>query len=153
MRDLKGKLGSLQGKAEGTTQKAKAGEKTDFSELTASLKIANGIARNDDLAMKSPFLRLAGAGDIDIGAGRMNYLAKPTLVNTSTGQGGKEADKVKGFTVPVRIAGPFEALTYTPELGDLAAEMARSRLEEKAGAITGKGDAKTLDKLKGLFKK
>ena len=153
MRDIKAKLGTLQGKPQGTTQKAKAGEKTDFSELTVSLKIANGVARNDDLAMKSPFLRLAGAGEIDIGAGRMDYLAKATLVNTSTGQGGKEADKVKGFTVPLRIAGPFEALTYTPELGDLAAEMARSKLEDKAGAITGKGESKLKDKLKGLLGK
>jgi AsmA protein len=153
MRDIKAKLGTLQGKAEGTTQKARAGEKTDFSELTASLKIANGVARNDDLAMKSPFLRLAGAGDIDIGAGRMDYLAKATLVNTSTGQGGKEADKVKGLTVPVRIAGPFDALTYKPELGDLAADMAKAKLEEKAGAITGKSESKAKDKLKGLFGK
>jgi AsmA protein len=30
MRDIKAKLGTLQGKAEGTTQKARAGEKTDF---------------------------------------------------------------------------------------------------------------------------
>jgi AsmA protein len=103
--------------------------------------------------MKSPFLRLAGAGDIDIGAGHMNYLAKATLVSTSTGQGGKEADKVKGFTVPVRIAGPFEALTYTPELGDLAAEVAKSKLEDKAGVITGKTESKAKDKLKGLFGK
>ena len=153
VRDIKGKLGSLTGKAEGTTQKAKAGEKTDFSELSATLKITNGVAHNDDLAMKSPFLRLAGAGDIDIGAGHMNYLAKATLVSTSTGQGGKEADKVKGFTVPVRIAGPFEALTYTPELGDLAAEVAKSKLEDKAGVITGKTESKAKDKLKGLFGK
>ena len=153
MRDIKARLGTLQGKAEGTTQKARAGEKTDFSELTASLKIANGVARNDDLAMKSPFLRLAGAGDIDIGAGRMDYLAKATLVNTSTGQGGKEADKVKGLTVPVRIAGPFDALTYKPELGDLAADMAKAKLEEKTGAITGKTESKAKDKLKGLFGK
>jgi AsmA protein len=153
MRDLKGKLDVLKGKPEATTQKARAGEKTDFSELTASLKIANGVARNDDLALKSPFLRLAGAGDIDIGAGRMDYLAKVTLVNTSTGQGGKDADKVKGFTVPLRITGPFEALSYTPELGDLAAEMAKSKLEEKAGAITGKGDSKLKNKLKGLLGK
>jgi AsmA protein len=153
MRDLKGKLDVLKGKPEAATQKARAGEKTDFSELSASLKIANGVARNDDLALKSPFLRLAGAGDIDIGAGRMDYLAKVTLVSTSTGQGGKDADKVKGFTVPLRITGPFDALSYTPELGDLAAEMAKSKLEEKAGAITGKGDSKLKNKLKGLLGK
>ena len=153
MRDIKAKLGTLQGKAEGTTQKARAGEKTDFSELTASLKIANGVARNDDLALKSPFLRLTGAGDIDIGAGRVDYLAKATLVNTSSGQGGKEADKVKGLTVPVRVTGPFEALSYKLELGDLAADMAKAKLDEKKDEIKAKGESKLRDKLKGLFGK
>lgn len=153
MRDIKGKLGSLQGKAEGTTQKAKAGDKTDFSELTASLKIANGVAHNDDLSMKSPFLRLTGAGDIDIGGGQMNYLAKATAVGSSAGQGGKDVDKLKGVTVPVRVTGPFDALSYKLELGDLAADMAKAKLEEKTGAIKSKTESKAMDKLKGLFGK
>ena len=151
MRDIKGKLGALQGKPEGTTQKAKAGDKTDFSELTASLKIANGVAHNDDLAMKSPFLRLAGSGDIDIGAGQMNYLAKATLVGTSAGQGGKDADKLKGVTVPVRVTGPFDALAYKLELGDLAADMARAKLDEKKDEIKAKAEDKAVNKLKRLF--
>ena len=151
MRDIKGKLGALQGKPEGATQKAKAGDKTDFSELTASLKIANGVAHNDDLMMKSPFLRLTGAGDIDIGAGQMNYLAKATAVSSSAGQGGKDADKLKGVTVPVRVTGPFEALSYKLELGDLAADMAKAKLEGKMEGLTGKSDEKTKNKLKGLF--
>jgi AsmA protein len=151
MRDIKGKLGALQGKPESATQKAKAGDKTDFSELTASLKIANGVAHNDDLMMKSPFLRLTGAGDIDIGAGQMNYLAKATAVSSSAGQGGKDADKLKGVTVPVRVTGPFEALSYKLELGDLAADMAKAKLEGKVEGLTGKSDEKTKNKLKGLF--
>jgi AsmA protein len=151
MRDIKGKLGSLQGKPESTTQKAKAGDKTDFSELTASLKIANGVAHNDDLSMKSPFLRLSGAGDIDIGAGQMNYLAKATAVSSSAGQGGKDVDKLKGVTVPVRVTGPFEALSYKLELGDLAADMAKAQLEGKTEDLKGKAGSKAADKLKGLF--
>jgi AsmA protein len=153
MRDIKGKLGALQGKPEGATQKAKAGDKTDFSELTASLKIAGGVAHNEDLMMKSPFLRLTGAGDIDIGAGQMNYLAKATAVSSSAGQGGKDADKLKGVTVPVRITGPFDALSYKLELGDLAADMAKAKLEGKLEGLTGKNEEKTKNKLKGLFGK
>jgi AsmA protein len=153
MRDIKGKLGAVQGKPEGATQKAKAGDKTDFSELGASLKIANGVAHNDDLAMKSPFLRLSGAGDIDIGAGQMNYLAKATAVSSSAGQGGKDVDKLKGVTVPVRVTGPFDTLSYKLELGDLAADMAKAKLEGKMEDIKGKAGSKATDKLKGLFGK
>ncbi|MFY8041981.1 MAG: AsmA family protein, partial [Rhodoferax sp.] len=102
LRDLKAKLGQAN-----STQAANASQKTDFSELSASFKLANGVARNDDLAMKSPFVRLGGAGDIDVGAGQMNYLAKATVVASGEGQGGKDVGQLKGLTVPVRLSGPF----------------------------------------------
>ena len=151
LRDLKGKLGAKQGSD--ATQQARAGDKTDFSELTASLKIANGIARNDDLAMKSPFLRLSGAGDIDIGAGQMNYVAKASVVSTSAGQGGKETDQLKGLTVPVRVTGPFENLAYKIEFGSMVSDAAKAKVEEKKEEIKTKLEDKAKDKLKGLFGK
>jgi AsmA protein len=147
LRDIKGKLGAKQD----ATQQARAGDKTDFSELTASLRIANGVARNDDLAMKSPFLRLAGAGDIDIGAGQMNYVAKASVVANSAGQGGKDLEHLKGITVPVRVSGPFESLSYKLELANLVADAAKAKVEEKKEEVKGKVEEKAKDKLKGLF--
>ncbi len=41
-------------------------EKTDFTEFKASFKVRNGVAHNDDLAVKSTVLRVTGNGDIDI---------------------------------------------------------------------------------------
>ena len=41
--------------------KGHKGQKTDFSEMSASFKIAGGVAQNDDLKAQSPFLRLGGA--------------------------------------------------------------------------------------------
>jgi AsmA protein len=147
LRDIEGKLGAKQD----ATQQARAGDKTDFSELTASLRIANGVARNDDLAMKSPFLRLAGAGDIDIGAGQMNYVAKASVVANSAGQGGKDLEHLKGITVPVRVSGPFESLSYKLELANLVADAAKAKVEEKKEEVKGKVEEKAKDKLKGLF--
>lgn len=149
LRDLKGKLGAKQD----STQQAKAGDKTDFSELTASLKIANGVAHNEDLAMKSPFLRLAGAGDIDIGGGQMNYLAKASVVASASGQGGQGLDQLKGLTVPVRVTGPFESLSYKLELGSLVTDAAKAKVEEKKQEVKAKVEEKAKDKLKGLFGK
>lgn len=151
LRDIKGKLGAASGKREDTTQQARAGDKTDFSELTASLKIANGVARNDDLAMKSPFLRLTGAGDIDIGGGQMSYVAKASVVSTSAGQGGKDLEHLKGLTVPVRVSGPFESLSYKLELGSLVTDAAKAKVEEKKEEIKAKAQDQVKDKLKGLF--
>ena len=151
LRDIKGKLGAASGKREDTTQQARAGDKTDFSELMASFKIAGGVARNDDLAMRSPFLRLTGAGDIDIGGGQMNYVAKASVVSTSAGQGGKDLEHLKGLTVPVRVSGPFESLSYKLELGSLVADAAKAKVEEKKEEIKAKAQDQVKDKLKGLF--
>lgn len=151
LRDLKAKLGAASGKD--TTQQAKAGEKTDFSELTASLKIANGVAHNDDLSVKSPFLRLSGAGDIDLGAGQMNYVVKASAVGTSAGQGGKDLEQLKGLTVPVRVTGPFENLAYKIELDGLVADAAKAKVEAKKQEIKTRAEDKAIEKLKGLFGK
>lgn len=131
-------------------QQAKQTEKTDFSELSATFRIANGVAHNDDLSMKSPFIRLGGAGDINIGEDRVDYVAKASVVNTSGGQGGKELDHLKGLTVPVRVSGPFDKLAYNIEFGGLVAEAAKAKVEEK---VKEKVQEKSKDVLKGLFKR
>jgi len=148
-RDLKSKFSSKQD----AVQQAKAGDKTDFSELTGSFRIASGVAHNDDLAAKSPFLRLAGAGDIDIGNGQMNYLAKASVVANATGQGGQGLEHLKGLTVPVRVSGPFEKLSYKLELSGLATEAVKAKVEEKKEEIKAKAQDKVKDKFKGLFGK
>lgn len=148
-RDAKAKISGRQDAVQG----AKAADKTDFSELTGSFRIANGVARNDDLAAKSPFLRLAGSGDIDIGNNAMNYLARASIVNTSGGQGGKDLEHLKGMTVPVRVTGPFENLSYKLEFGSLLGEAAKAKVEEKKQEVQQKAKEQVQDKLKGLFRK
>ncbi len=124
-------------------QQAQGGKKTDFTELTGSFIIKNGVAHNDDLQGKSPLLRLGGAGDIDIGAGAMDYMVKASVVATSTGQGGKDLARVAGVTVPVHIAGPFEDLKYTIDVGALAAGAAQDALTRELERRLGGGKAGT----------
>lgn len=143
---------SLGLKGGSTTQGASSTEKTDFSELSASFNIRNGVAHNNDLAAKSPLLRLGGNGDINIGADSMDYLAKATVVGTLKGQGGKESTDLRGVTVPVRIYGAFDALKYKLDIGALATETAKAKLEEKKEEVTEKIKEKATEKLlKGLF--
>ncbi len=149
LRDLKAKMSVKQD----AVQQANAVEKTDFSELSASFAIANGVAHNDDLAAKSPFLRLTGGGDIDVGNGRMDYLAKAAVVSTAAGQGGKELESLKGLTVPVRVTGPFASLSYQLEFGSLVQDAAKAKVEEKKQEIQQKLQDGVKDKLKGLFGK
>ena len=137
-------------------------KKTDFSELTASFDIKNGVAHNEDLAIKAPILRLAkgdSRGDIDIGNETINYLAKPTVVKSLKGQGGAELDALAGFSIPVKITGTFSNPKYGMDFAAIGAAVAKSNLldkvaGDKGAAIKGLlGDGDKADALKGLLGK
>lgn len=149
LRNAKARLGTLRGQQ---TVAANTAEKTDFSELTGSFKVRNGVAHNDDLSAKSPLLRLTGNGDIDIGNSSMNYLAKASVVGTLEGQGGRELSSLKGVTVPVRISGPFDRLSYTLDFNAMVGEAVKQKVEEKKEQLKSRAGEELQKGLKGLFK-
>ena len=140
-----------------STQQANSAQQTDFSELMANFRIAQGVARNDDLAMKSPFLRLGGAGQFDIGNSQMDYLAKVSVVNTDAGQGGQDLAQLKGLSIPVRLSGPFSAPSYRIEWGNMLSDAAKAKvqvqLEEKKQELGKKAEDALKEKLQDLFKR
>lgn len=154
LREAKATLGVLRGEK---AEAADTSKKTDFTEMTASFAVRNGIAHNEDLSAKSPLLRLGGAGDINIPDQTLNYLAKATVVATSRGQGGAGLEQLKGITVPLRITGSFEEPQYKLDFTNLASEAAKQKLDEKKeeykAKATEKIQEKVGDKLKGLFGK
>jgi AsmA protein len=97
-------------------------------------------------------------------------------VATTQGQGGADLAQLSGVTVPVRLVGPFDALSYKVDYAAAATDLARTRagekikgaLEERLGIKKPSGDPQsgqgssvqqqqpdrrqeTVDKLKGLF--
>lgn len=137
LRDLKNKANLFKSKDAVDADKSK---KTDFSELTASFIIKNGVAHNEDLAMKAPILRLAkgdSKGDIDIGAEKINYLAKPTIVKSLKGQGGADLDQLSGLSIPVKITGTFASPKFGMDFAAIGAAIAKSNLLDKVGGEKG----------------
>jgi AsmA protein len=132
-----------------------ASEKTDFSELSASFSIKNGVAHNEDLDVKAPLFRLTGRGDIDIGNSRIDYVTRAAVVASAKGQGGAERSELAGLTLPVRVSGPFDDLSYKVDYGAAVAEAAKSkagaRLKEEVESRREKIEERLGDKLKGLL--
>ena len=109
-------------------QAADGKERTDFSELSASFSIKNGVAHNEDLDVKSPLLRIGGSGDIDIGRSAISYVVKASVVGTTS------------LTVPVKLAGPLDAMKYEVDYRAVAGDLAKSKIGDKVR-----------DRLKGLL--
>ena len=118
-------------------------EKTAFSEFKASFKIRNGVAHNDDLAVKSAVLRITGKGDIDIGHDNMNYNAKAIFAKTEQG---------KTATLPVDASGAFDNLKIKVDYSALLADVARQKIGEKKEDLKAKARDELQKGLKGLFK-
>jgi AsmA protein len=144
----------------GGSQSAAAGQsandntrRTDFTELTASFVIKNGVAHNEDLDAKAPLFRLSGKGDINIAASSLDYVAKAAVVATTKGQGGAERDRLAGLTVPVRLSGPFDDLKYDVDYRAMAGDALKSEVGQKLKDRVGEQlkDENVRDKLKGLL--
>lgn len=116
-----------------------AGEtrKTDFTELSGSFTITNGLLRNDDLLLLAPLLRLEGKGSANMPPRTLDYRLTPRIAATTEGQGGQR--DVAGVSVPIIIEGPWSDLSYKPDLAALITE-----------ELTNPGNAEGV--LKGILK-
>lgn len=142
LREAKVVLGTLTGEK---VQDADMREKTDFSELTASFDIKQGVAHNKDLSAKSPLLRVSGNGDIDIGEDKVDYRIRATVVASLEGQGGRELLALKGVTVPVRVVGPMAATKVSLDFNALVGGAIQQEIKTRVTDPLKEG-------LKGLFR-
>ncbi len=120
IRTAKGALG-LGGN---TTEVSERDPKTDFSELSMTGSITNGLFDSDDLMMLSPLLRVTGKGQADLVRETIDFLVKPTVVGTLEGQGGQELEELSGIPIPVKFSGNL----YAPDIGiDIMAAIGASQ--------------------------
>ncbi|MEM1372169.1 MAG: AsmA family protein, partial [Pseudomonadota bacterium] len=99
-------------------------EKTDFSELSATLDIRNGVASNSDLKLLSPLLRVTGDGRLSLPTRQIDYTVRPRLVSSIEGQGARGSRG--GLEVPIRVTGPVDRPRYTPDLSGILKDPGRA---------------------------
>lgn len=123
-------------------------EKTDFSEMTSSWAINNGVARNSDLKLVGPLIRVTGEGAVKLGERTIDYTLKPKIVADARGQGG--AIDIGGLEIPLKVQGPWEKPKFAPDLGGVLKDpnKAVETIKEIGKQFKGKD---TKEVLRGLF--
>lgn len=111
--DLARMLADL-GQAKLSPFEANPRDRTPFSELAASFAIADGIAHSQDLRLVSPVLGVSGEGTANLGQRQVDYTVRPKIASNLPSEGALVS--LAGLEVPVRIAGPWEKPTFTPDL-------------------------------------
>ncbi|MFT5390572.1 MAG: hypothetical protein ACI8PT_000757, partial [Gammaproteobacteria bacterium] len=167
MREICSKLSSF-GIVSG---QANTGDNTAFSDLSGSGDIRNGVLYNQDMAMVSPFLRVAGEGNIQLVPQIVGYAATAHLVDSCAGAGRGVVNNLVDIPIPVRVSGPVSNLRYGFDFDKLFASLAQQQIQKqgarflektfggKSSGETGTSDSagSTEEKvikglLKGLFK-
>ncbi len=125
--------------------------KTDFSALTVSGNFANGVMQSDDLDMRSPLLRVGGAGSVDLPKEYIDYTLTTLITGSAEGQGGKDLEALKGVKLNVPIQATFAALAADPagvilkgmrdNIGDNLKNQAKAKADEVKAAAKAKLDA------------
>jgi AsmA protein len=139
-------------------------EKTDFSELTGSFVITDGVAKNEDLNLASPLLRATGAGTVDLPARSLDYTVRPKVVASLEGQDGDKG--LRGVEVPLHITGSWEEPDIQPDIAgaindpdtvEAVKEIGKGFKGKKAGEIVedllGKGENGEPSKAEKLLEK
>ena len=104
---------------------AKSGDETAFKSLSATARVTNGVARNDDLKLEGAVVRAQGSGNANLVEQTLDFRLQVTVAEGATH---------KGSTVPLRIDGPFAKPRYRVDTSALLKEQtkpAQEKLEKK----------------------
>lgn len=108
--------------------------RTEFTTVSASGTVLDGIFENNDLLAELPFLQITGTGMVDLPAAQINYsvlarvLERPEFVSTVS------AEELADFTkasIPLKITGPLSAPNIQPDIEALLRQQVDQAIEEK----------------------
>jgi AsmA protein len=120
---------------------------TDFTSLSGSATIRDGVARTEDIALDSPLLRVRGRGSSDLAAQTLDLALRVSIVDSLEGQGGAELDALKDVPIPLRITGSWTAPRISVDLAKAVQESQSEQLQERLNEEVDK----LRDRVEGLF--
>jgi len=108
-------------------------KRTDFSQLSASARIEQGVMHSRDLLMKSPFIRVTGKGKVDLVTETLNYLVRPVIVSSDKGEGGKELKDLVGIPIPIQLTGPWSKLDWDINMKEVLVDTKKAEVKKRLG--------------------
>ncbi|WP_405233065.1 AsmA family protein [Lentisalinibacter salinarum] len=117
-----------------TPPQPSAEPRTPFSTIRGTGKVADGVLTNDDLFAELPFLRVTGAGTVDLAAATLDYgvrarvLERPDFI---AGASEEELDEYTEAVIPIRITGSLADPSVRPDVEDMLRQEVKGRIEEE----------------------
>jgi AsmA protein len=131
---------ALQGKL-ALADRPRNDERSSFESLSGSFRIRDGVALSDDTEFRSGWFRSSAAGRVDLPAQSMDWALRATILPVPAAESRTAPDptdrretliRFQGMSIPIRIAGRFDDLSYRVDLSQLAAEFGRREMQREA---------------------
>ncbi|EKO3536713.1 AsmA family protein [Vibrio fluvialis] len=128
-------------------------QKTDFSAMTATLKLNKGEMTTDNLSMQSPLLRIHGEGKANYIQETVDFLVRTSIVGSLEGQGGKNIDELRDVTIPINVSGKWADPKFKLVFDDVLKQKAQKEIDRGLEKINDKiKDENTKKAVDGLLK-
>ena len=108
-----------------------APRKTDFSALTADIRLGQGKATSTNIAMMSPLLRVKGSGYTHLVKETLDFHFDVAVVATSKGQGGQDLSDLHHVTIPLRVSGGWSNPDYALDMQSLFKQDLQQRIQKQ----------------------
>ena len=108
--------------------------RTEFTSVSATGKVTDGIFENDDLLIELPFLRLTGSGIVDLPEAQVNYSVEARVFDKPEMMSDITEAELADFTktvVPVKITGPLSSPSVRPDIEAVFRQQVEGALEEQ----------------------
>ncbi|MGR5207328.1 AsmA family protein [Vibrio sp. PNB23_22_7] len=128
-------------------------KKTDFSAMTATMRLNKGVVYTDNLQAQSPLLRLRGKGSANYLNETVDFTISTSIVGSLEGQGGKNIDELKDITIPINVSGKWAEPKFKLVFDDVLKQKAQKEIDRGVEKLTDKiKDEKTKEAVDSLLK-
>ncbi|MGY8793585.1 MAG: AsmA family protein, partial [Woeseiales bacterium] len=112
--------------------------RTKFSAVTATGVITDGVFQNDDFLAELPFLRLTGAGMVDLVSTEVDYGLQVSVFDRPEFMSGATEAELADFSetvVPLKITGLLSAPKVRPDIEGIYRGRVEEAIEEKKAEL------------------
>ena len=112
--------------------------RTEFSSITATGVVTDGVFNNDDLLAQMPFLRVTGNGEIDLGLREIDYSVQARVLEKPEFMSDASDEELSDFTealIPIRITGNLADPSFRPDIEAMFRAEVEAAIEEKTDEL------------------
>jgi AsmA protein len=112
--------------------------RTPFRTLQGTATISEGVLQNRDLVVEMDYLKVDGAGTLDLDSQAIDYKLQTQVYRIPSEGAGAEMQDMKAAEIPVRLSGTLKDMKVRPDYEAYAKSQAKQEVEQKKQELTEK---------------